>query len=121
MRNRNAQLSLLPASAGFLLSLLFDSEDGSDMFLRNVGLSPDYTALQPIAVRTLNPLCSAVVYRTYGLTFETNCVVFIPTHTDENKINFETSFSSQQEKASIPKRKPEVVWVVSHICYLQGV
>jgi hypothetical protein len=28
-------------------SLLFDTEDGGDMFLRNVGLSPDYTALQP--------------------------------------------------------------------------
>jgi hypothetical protein len=26
---------------------LFDSEDGSDMFVRNVGRSPNYTALQP--------------------------------------------------------------------------
>jgi hypothetical protein len=29
------------------LGLLFDSEDGGDMFLRIVGLSPNYTALQP--------------------------------------------------------------------------
>jgi hypothetical protein len=33
---------------GFLLDLLFDREDGGDMFLRNVGLIPtDYTALYP--------------------------------------------------------------------------
>jgi hypothetical protein len=32
--------------AGFLLDLLFDPEDGGDMFLRNVGrLSTEYTAL----------------------------------------------------------------------------
>jgi hypothetical protein len=29
------------------LGLLFDPEEGSDLFLRNVGLSPKYTALQP--------------------------------------------------------------------------
>jgi hypothetical protein len=28
---------LPPASAGFLLCLFFDPEDGGDMFLRNVG------------------------------------------------------------------------------------
>jgi hypothetical protein len=27
----------LPTSAGFLLGLFFDTEDGGDMFLRNVG------------------------------------------------------------------------------------
>jgi hypothetical protein len=32
--------------AGFFFGLLLKPEDGSDMFLRNVGcLSPDYTAL----------------------------------------------------------------------------
>jgi hypothetical protein len=36
-----------PASADFLLSLLLNSEDGGDMFLRNVELSPNYTALKP--------------------------------------------------------------------------
>jgi hypothetical protein len=37
---------LLPAFVGFLLGLLFDPEDEGDMFLRNIGLSPYYTALQ---------------------------------------------------------------------------
>jgi hypothetical protein len=35
-----------PASASVLISLLFDPEYTSDMFLRNVRLSPIYTALQ---------------------------------------------------------------------------
>jgi hypothetical protein len=39
--------SMQPASAGFLLSLLFDPEDGGYMFLQNVVLYPNYTALQP--------------------------------------------------------------------------
>jgi hypothetical protein len=30
--------------AGFFLGLLFDPEDGNDMFLRIVGLWPNYTA-----------------------------------------------------------------------------
>jgi hypothetical protein len=35
--------------AGSLFGLLFDSEDGSDMFLRNVGcLSMDYIEIYPI-------------------------------------------------------------------------
>jgi hypothetical protein len=33
----------LPPSVGFLLGLLLYNDDGGDMFLRNVGLSP-YTA-----------------------------------------------------------------------------
>jgi hypothetical protein len=34
--------------AGFLLGLLFDTEDGGSTFLRNMGgLLPDYTALPP--------------------------------------------------------------------------
>jgi hypothetical protein len=34
---------------GFLLGLFFDPEEGSDIFLRNVGrLSTDYTALYPV-------------------------------------------------------------------------
>jgi hypothetical protein len=36
-----------PASVDFLLDLLFDPEDGCDMFIRNVGLSPN---LQPIGL-----------------------------------------------------------------------
>jgi hypothetical protein len=35
------------ASPSFLLCLFVDSEDGSDIFSRNIGLSPNYTALQP--------------------------------------------------------------------------
>jgi hypothetical protein len=43
-----AGLSLLPASACFLLDLFFDPEDGGEMFLQNIGwLSMDYTALYP--------------------------------------------------------------------------
>jgi hypothetical protein len=32
---------------GFLLGLLFDPEDGDDMFLRRVGIFPNYAALRP--------------------------------------------------------------------------
>jgi hypothetical protein len=35
-----------PASAGFLLGLLSDTEDGGDMFLRNFGLFLNYGALE---------------------------------------------------------------------------
>jgi hypothetical protein len=35
-----------PVSAGFLLDLLIGPEDGGDIFLRNVQLSLNYTALQ---------------------------------------------------------------------------
>jgi hypothetical protein len=44
---RSAELSLPPVSAGFLLGLLFDLEDGGKMFMRNVGFSPNYGAMQP--------------------------------------------------------------------------
>jgi hypothetical protein len=51
------------SSAGFLFDLHFNSEDGDDMFLRNVrSFSTDYTALYPrkqliitTAVRTSDP------------------------------------------------------------------
>jgi hypothetical protein len=33
-------------SCWFLFGLLFGPEDGADMFLQNVNLSPDYMALQ---------------------------------------------------------------------------
>jgi hypothetical protein len=36
------QLSLLPASTGLLLGLLFRPENGGDMLLRNVGIFPNY-------------------------------------------------------------------------------
>jgi hypothetical protein len=38
---------LSPVSAGFLLGLLFDPEEGGDMFLRNIEISPTYTAVTP--------------------------------------------------------------------------
>jgi hypothetical protein len=41
------ELMLPSASACFSLGLLVDPEDGGDIFLRNVGLSPNYTVLQP--------------------------------------------------------------------------
>jgi hypothetical protein len=34
-------------SAVFSFRLIFDPEDGGDMFIPNMILSPDYTALQP--------------------------------------------------------------------------
>jgi hypothetical protein len=38
---------LPPASVGFLLGSFFDPEYGGDMFLRNVGLSPNHMMLNP--------------------------------------------------------------------------
>jgi hypothetical protein len=40
-------LSLLTASPVFWLGLLFDPEDGGDMFFPNAGLSPNCKELQP--------------------------------------------------------------------------
>jgi hypothetical protein len=34
------------AAAGFFIGLLFDPEDGGGIFLRKVGLCPNYTTLQ---------------------------------------------------------------------------
>jgi hypothetical protein len=39
---------LLLAIAGFLLGVLFDCNNGRNIFLRNVWLSPNYTALQTV-------------------------------------------------------------------------
>jgi hypothetical protein len=59
---RKHSLSLPPACAGFLLGLLFNPEEGGDMFVRNLRLSLSYKALQLnyrtstiIAVKTSNP------------------------------------------------------------------
>jgi hypothetical protein len=40
-----SKLSLLHASTTLLLVLVFGPEDGGNVFLRNVGLSPNYTTL----------------------------------------------------------------------------
>jgi hypothetical protein len=37
-----AQLSLLTASAGSLLGIVFNPKDGATVFLQNFGLSPNY-------------------------------------------------------------------------------
>jgi hypothetical protein len=42
---QKAELSLLQASASFLLGFLFDTDGGGDVFLQNIGLSPNYVAL----------------------------------------------------------------------------
>jgi hypothetical protein len=42
---RVEELNLPPVSAAFLLALLFDPEDGGNMFLLNVSLSPDDAVL----------------------------------------------------------------------------
>jgi hypothetical protein len=39
-------LSFSPASVGFLVGLFLDPEDEGHKFLRNVGLSPNYTVLE---------------------------------------------------------------------------
>jgi hypothetical protein len=44
---RQVEFSLPPASAHFLLGLIFDLKDGGDMFLRKIGLSANYMALNP--------------------------------------------------------------------------
>jgi hypothetical protein len=43
----NKSIQVVPASARFLLGLLFNPDDRGGMFLRNTKLSPDYVALQP--------------------------------------------------------------------------
>jgi hypothetical protein len=45
--SKSVSLSLPPPVAGFLLGLLFNCEDGGDMFLRKVRLSLKHTASQP--------------------------------------------------------------------------
>jgi hypothetical protein len=53
-----AGVAYRPASVGFFLFLVFDTENRSDMFLRNVGLSPNYTA-SIIFIVTAVPLSHA--------------------------------------------------------------
>jgi hypothetical protein len=48
-QERNQQnLSLPTASAGFLLGILSNPEDEGSIILRNIGLSLDYVAFQPM-------------------------------------------------------------------------
>jgi hypothetical protein len=56
--------SLLHATAGFLLCLLFDREDGDSMFLRNIGLSPTYVYM---AVQPRRPYYLFIYLLIYGL------------------------------------------------------
>jgi hypothetical protein len=64
-----------PLQIGILLGLFFDPEDGSGMFLRNVGqVSTDYKTVFFIttAVRTPNPTCYFTVYIT---SMQNECVI----------------------------------------------
>jgi hypothetical protein len=45
--NARDQQQQVASSAGILLEVLFELEDGGVMLLLNVGLSLNYTALQP--------------------------------------------------------------------------
>jgi hypothetical protein len=51
------EITLSSVSGSFLLGLIFETVDGGDMFLRNVGLSPNYTALQPREPQSWKPTC----------------------------------------------------------------
>jgi hypothetical protein len=42
-----------PTCAGFMLGLLFDAEEGDDMFLRNLGFFPNYTRREKPEDRTV--------------------------------------------------------------------
>jgi hypothetical protein len=45
-KNRGRAIAQALAFSSFLLGLIFLPEDGGDMFLRIVGLSPNYASLQ---------------------------------------------------------------------------
>jgi hypothetical protein len=40
-------VTLPPVSADFLIGLFYNPENGGEVFLRNIRVSPHYTALQP--------------------------------------------------------------------------
>jgi hypothetical protein len=52
---------LLPACTGIFLGLYFVHEDGGDIFLRSIGISPNYTALQPIRLTSSGNLLLNIV------------------------------------------------------------
>jgi hypothetical protein len=45
---QKCKLSTKAEAGGSLLDLLFDPEEGGDIFLRNVGISMNYTAVKTI-------------------------------------------------------------------------
>jgi hypothetical protein len=59
---------ILLLHAGFLFSLIFDPEDGGDMFLRYVGwILPDYEALQPDTVAEQSKACTVFARSEAGI------------------------------------------------------
>jgi hypothetical protein len=69
--------SLPPDFAGFFLGLLFTPEDGGDIFLRNVGFSPNYMAT---AVRTSNPAIICY-FRSFPQLFVNPICIVLPVDT----------------------------------------
>jgi hypothetical protein len=60
---RSFHLKLQPVSDGSLLGIFFGPQDGGDMFLQYIGLSPNYTALQPRKLYTSSAYIGYMVAR----------------------------------------------------------